>query len=306
MIDVIIPTYKPGGEFVKLIEKLKAQSSKVNKVIIVNTEQKYFESFAMEAGELLENDFIEVHHIEKSEFDHGATRNRGVGFSDAEIFVMMTQDAIPVDEFFIENLIKPLNIKGVAASYARQVANPKSSYIERITREFNYPDISGIKSKKDLDRLGIKTYFCSNVSCAYSRAVFDKLGGFINHTIFNEDMIYAAAMINNGYKIAYTAEAEVYHSHDYTGLQQFKRNVDIGVSQADNPEIFNVLSSEKEGKRMIKLVITRLFKEKQGLKILPYIYVNACKYMGYIIGKNYRKLPGGFVRLCSSNPEYFS
>ena len=57
---------------------------------------------------------------------------------------------------------------------------------------------------------------------------------------------------------------------------------------------------------MIKLVITRLFKEKQGLKILPYIYLNACKYMGYIIGKNYRKLPGEFLRLCSSNPEYFS
>ena len=34
----------------------------------------------------------------------------------------------------------------------------------------------------------------------------------MNHTIFNEDMIYAAGVIQAGYAIAYAADAKVIHS----------------------------------------------------------------------------------------------
>lgn len=67
--------------------------------------------------------------------------------------------------------------------------------VERYGRYFNYPAKSQVKTKKDLSRLGIKTYFASNVCCAYRRDVFEKQGGFISHTIFNEDMIYAAGSL---------------------------------------------------------------------------------------------------------------
>ena len=306
MIDIIIPTYKPGGELVELIEKLKNQTVKPHRIILMNTEESYFQKMLQEQGYVYDEELVEVHHISKDEFDHGNTRNIGVSYSEADIFVMMTQDALPADECFLENLVKPImSDERIASSYARQLAGEGSSIVEQMTREFNYPEESVVKTKDDLGRLGIKTYFCSNVSCAYRKSVFEELGGFVKRAIFNEDMIYAAAVVNAGYAIAYSADARVYHSHNYTAAQQFHRNVDIGVSQADHPEVFEGISSESEGMKMVKLTISRLCRAGQIGKVIPYIYMTGCKYIGFKIGRKYKKLPLGFVKKCSMNPEYF-
>lgn len=101
-------------------------------------------------------------------------------------------------------------------------------------------------------RLGIKTYFCSNVCAAYKRDIFEQLGGFVNHTIFNEDMIYAAGVIQAGYAIAYAADAKVIHSHNYSGWQQFTRNFDLGVSHVQYPAVFDGVPPEGEGMKLVK------------------------------------------------------
>ena len=306
MIDVIIPTYKPGAEFVRVIRGLHNQSVKINRVIIMNTEEAFFKGVAKELQKFIDEGFVEVHHILKQDFDHGNTRREGIAKSKADIFVMMTMDAVPADDKLIENLIRPLSDDKVAASYARQLPKEGASRREQITREFNYPDVSVLKSSKDYDRLGIKTFFCSNVCCAYSRRIYDKLGGFVTRAIFNEDMIYAGQAVKQGYMISYTAEAVVYHSHDYGAIEQFRRNVDLGISQADHPEVFDGFRSETEGVRMVKMVITRLIKGGRWDEVVPYVWISAWKLMGYRMGKSYKKLPLALVKACSTNPDYLS
>ena len=306
MIDVIIPTYKPGAEFVRVIRGLHNQSVKINRVIIMNTEEAFFKGVANDLQKFIDEGFVEVHHILKQDFDHGNTRREGIAKSKADIFVMMTMDAVPADDKLIENLIRPLSDDKVAASYARQLPKEGASRREQITREFNYPDVSVLKSSKDYDRLGIKTFFCSNVCCAYSRRIYDKLGGFVTRAIFNEDMIYAGQAVKQGYMISYTAEAVVYHSHDYGAIEQFRRNVDLGISQADHPEVFDGFRSETEGVRMVKMVITRLIKGGRWYEVVPYVWISAWKLMGYRMGKSYKKLPLALVKACSTNPDYVS
>ena len=306
MIDVIIPTYKPGAEFVRVIRGLHNQSVKINRVIIMNTEEAFFKGVANDLQKFIDEGFVEVHHILKQDFDHGNTRREGIAKSKADIFVMMTMDAVPADDKLIENLIRPLSDDKVAASYARQLPKEGASRREQITREFNYPDVSVLKSSKDYDRLGIKTFFCSNVCCAYSRRIYDKLGGFVTRAIFNEDMIYAGQAVKQGYMISYTAEAVVYHSHDYGAIEQFRRNVDLGISQADHPEVFDGFRSETEGGRMVKMVITRLITGGRWYEVVPYVWISAWKLMGYRMGKSYKKLPLALVKACSTNPDYLS
>ena len=53
--------------------------------------------------------------------------------------------------------------------------------------------------------------------------IYQKMGGFIRKAIFNEDMIYAGRLIQEGYGIAYAADAKVIHSHNYSCMQQFHR-----------------------------------------------------------------------------------
>ncbi|MCH5270848.1 MAG: glycosyltransferase family 2 protein [Lachnospiraceae bacterium] len=304
-VDVIIPVYKPDASLFKLMDSLKAQTVPVHNIILMNTEEKYFQQLV--AGIDFHKSYpnVKVYHLSKKEFDHGGTRRRGVRKSDAEVFLMMTQDAMPGDEHLIEYLLQGLGKENVAVAYARQLPREDCRPIERYLRQFNYPETSGIKSAEDLKDLGIKTYFCSNVCCAYRRDIYEKLGGFIRHTIFNEDMIYAASVIKAGYRIAYMAEAEVIHSHNYTCKQQLHRNFDLGVSQAKHPEVFEGVPSEGEGIRSVKATARYLHKQHLTMQIPYLVLQSASKYMGYLLGKHYRLLPARLVYALSMNKDYW-
>lgn len=304
-VDVIIPVYKPDRGFLTMIEKLQVQTVPVSRIILMNTEQKYLDRLLYGTTLEREHHNITVKHLSKREFDHGRTRNHGVKLSDADVFVMMTQDAIPADDFLIERLLTGLRGEKTAVAYARQLPGKDSSEAERYTRQFNYPEQSRVKTKEDLPELGIKTFFCSNVCAAYRRDVFDSLGGFVNRAIFNEDMLYAAKAVEAGYGIAYVSQAMVYHSHNYTYRQQFRRNFDLGVSQADHPEVFAAYPSESEGIRLVKSTVAHLKKKGMWNKIPGVIIQSGFKYMGYLMGKRYRRLPGRIVKACSSNREYW-
>ncbi|MCM1425623.1 MAG: glycosyltransferase family 2 protein [Eubacterium sp.] len=304
-VDVIIPTYKPERTFLELMDKLAKQTVPIHRIIIMNTEQKYFDRLLYGTSFSKQYKNVLVKHLSKREFDHGRTRNSGVHISDAEAFIMMTQDAVPVNEFMVEELLAGLAQENVAVSYARQLAGDTASMAEKFTRNFNYPDEKMIKTEADIERIGIKTFFCSNVCAAYRRDIFDALGGFIKHTIFNEDMIFAAKAVRAGYGIAYQPGAKVFHSHDYTNMEQFHRNFDLGVSQAEHPEVFAGVPSESEGIKLVKMTIAHLKEENETSQIPGVIIKSGFKYAGYLLGKNYKRLPAKIVVKCSSNKDYW-
>ena len=301
-VDVIIPVYHPGKEFSVLLERLTEQTAVIHRIIAMNTEENYWNKELEQKYPLLE-----VHHLKKSEFDHGGTRAWAAELSDAEIMVFMTQDAVPADRNLIENLVKALEKeKMIAAAYARQLPNEMCSFAERYTRSFNYPEKSYVRTKKDLPLYGIKTFFCSNVCAAYKKEIYQELGGFVRKTIFNEDMIYAGKLIQMGYGIAYAADAKVIHSHNYSCMQQFHRNFDLGVSQAEHPEIFAGVPSEGEGIKLVKKTINYLIQKRKIWLIPGVILQSGCKYAGYLSGKNYRKLPRKMILWCTMNRQYWN
>lgn len=305
-VDVIIPVYRPGQELLSLLEQLQSQTLQPDRIILYNTEEKLFLDFAQKQNLTERFPNVSVFHHTKQEFDHGMTRNRGVSKSQAEIFVMMTMDAVPADSFLLERLVAALlQEEKIAVAYARQLPNETCREIEKYTRSFNYPEVSRIKTAKDEAELGIKTYFCSNVCAAYKRDVFDALGGFIKHTIFNEDMIYAGRAVKQGYAICYAADAKVIHSHNYTNGQQFHRNFDLGVSQTDHPEVFAGLASESEGIKLVLNTQKHLIRTHHMGEIFRLYTSSAAKLLGYKLGRNYQKLPKWLIYRCTMNREYW-
>lgn len=303
-IDVIIPVYRPGKELFALLDAIEAQTLPVNRIILMNTEKSYFDELVRGTDFEARYPNARVYHLARREFDHGGTRHRAVQCSDGDVFVCMTQDAMPVDRHLLERLTARLS-GDVGAAYARQLPGNEASEFERISRSFNYPENSRLKSAADLEALGVKTFFCSNVCAAYRRDVYEELGGFVRHTIFNEDMIYAAGLVRAGYSIAYEAQARVVHAHNYTNLQQLRRNFDLGVSQAEHPEVFAAVRSESEGKRLISAA-WKYLKSKKRLYKFPGFCVQCCfKYTGFLLGKNYARLPRGWVLRLTSNREYW-
>lgn len=306
-VDVIIPTYQPGKKFSRLLKMLELQTCPIGRIIVMNTEKAYWNDRGFEG---IPN--MEVHHLSKKEFDHGATRNRGARYSRADIMVFMTDDAVPADERLIENLVAAFDKRGprgesVIMAYGRQLPDKDCSMAERYTRAFNYPEESCIKTKEDLGRLGIKTFFASNACCAYDREKFWFQGGFVHKAIFNEDMIFAGrAVLQDDYAIAYVAEARVIHSHNYGCAAQFRRNFDLAVSQTDHPELFAGIRSESEGIRLVKQTAAHLVKIRRPWLVPGMVVKSGFKYLGYRMGKCYRMLPKNLVVKCSMNKEYWN
>lgn len=306
-IEVIIPTYKPGNQLEELLGRLEKQTLLPDRIHIVDTRSGDFPEGLETAEQLGESGIpLKVTHIEKENFDHGGTRAMAADMSQADILVFMTQDALPANPYLLQNLCKAFEGEKIGAAYARQLPKKDCRLLERYTRSFNYPKESKIKSQEDLPKLGIKTYFCSNVCAAYRKDVYDSLGGFEERTIFNEDMILAGKIIQSGYRIAYAADAEVFHSHNYSCKQQFKRNFDLAVSQAEHPEIFEEIRSENEGIRLVKTTAGYLFKVRKPWLLSSLFFQSASKYLGYRMGKRYQKLPKWLIRKCTMNREYWS
>ena len=263
LVDVIIPTYRPGPEVRELLRRLLLQTCPVGHILIVNTDETKWDPTVTEG---IPN--AQVFHIAKSAFDHGLARN-------------------------------------IKAAYARQLPKKGCRVIERYQRSFNYPSESRVKRIGDLDELGIKTFFCSNVCACYDRKYHLESGGFAVPSIFNEDMIFAGNAIKAGYAVAYVAEARVLHSHNYTVMEQFHRNFDNGVSQAMHPEIFEEIRSEGEGMKMVKKTVRYLLKKGKGY-LIPYLVIqSACKLFGFSLGKKVNKLPERLIMYCTMSPDFW-
>ena len=301
-VDVIIPTYRSDDKLDKLLKMLYLQTVRPDRVIILHTEE--FEGQEQPLP-VIEGSNITVVPIEKKYFDHGGTRKYGASLSKADIILFMTQDAVPADDLLIEKLLEPYEDPWVAATYARQLPDEKANLLERYTRYFNYPKHSRVKSHEDLEELGIKTFFCSDVCASYRNAVYQEIGGFVDKTIFNEDMIMAAAMIKKGCQVVYMAEAKVIHSHKYSYVQQFTRNFDLGVSHNQYVEVFHGVKSESEGLELVKKTLCYLLEKKKFHLIPELIISSGFKFVGYQMGKRYDIFSKDFVIRCSMNKDYW-
>ena len=97
---------------------------------------------------------MEVHHLTKEEFDHGGTRNLAAWYSESDIMIFMTDDAVPQDEHLIEESVKGSGSEGTGgrdggggfmqSSFRQRTAIPLSA----TPAHFNYSDTSMIKTKK--------------------------------------------------------------------------------------------------------------------------------------------------------------
>lgn len=302
-VAVLIPTYRPDKKFSRLLQMLQQQTHPVKQIIIMNTEKSLWNEGGYDGipG-------MEVHHVTKAEFDHGGTRKKGMHYVRTDVCVCMTQDAVPADNELIENLVRAIYQESeypIAAAYARQLPDKECHIIEQYTRAFNYPEENRVKTIADLPKLGIKTYFCSNVCAAYQMEIYNRLDGFVDSAIFNEDMLYAAQVIDAGYGIAYAADAKVIHSHNYSFRQQLRRNFDLAVSQAEHPEVFADVPSEGEGIRMVKQTMRYLRDSKKAYLIPELVMQSGSKYLGYQLGKHYKLLPMALVRKLTMNQAYW-
>lgn len=278
--SVVIPTLNAGSEIKRLLLSLRAQTLEPSEVLVVDSSSD--DDTVEQAGRV---EGVRVMTIPRCEFNHGGTRHLAFLQTSGDIVCFLTQDAIPVDESYLANLVRPIvSNERVALSSGRQLPKPDARRFEQLVRGFNYPAISHVRGIEDLRRFGIKTFFASDVCSAYLREAYLSCGGFPALET-NEDMYMAARLIREGWLVAYAADAEVLHSHNLTPRQQYERNRAVGRFMEQNEQLLSCSSEIGEGGRLVKDVSSTLLKEGSILELLAFAVDCAARFAGNRAGR---------------------
>lgn len=300
-IQVIIPIYKPDHKLIELLKKIKEQSIEDIPLLIIDSGSN--DEYKSE----IKNMNCLVKKIDVKTFNHGGTRQMGADmFPDKDIYIFLTQDAILANEKSIENIVKVFDNFNIGCAYGRQLPHKDANLFSSYARLFNYKDKSYIYSINDKEKYGIKTAFNSNSFAAYRRKALNEIGGFPIDTILSEDMYVAAKMLLNKWSVAYCSDAMVYHSHNYTIWQEFKRYFDIGVFYSRESWIKDTFGgAEGEGKKYIISEFKYLIKRNIVL-IFPMIIRDIMKFFGFRLGMKERFINKHIKRKISMTKNFWN
>lgn len=296
--SIIIPTLNAEHSLELLVSTLRAQSTPPEEIIVIDS------SSMDETPRLAKGLGCTLMTIPRPKFSHGGTRNEAAMHAKGDVLVFLTQDALPVDTRFLEQLLRPMR-QGIAAAYARQVPYPSARPTEVFARTFNYPSQSCIRTKSTAKDLGIRAYFFSNVASAVRKDVFMAHGMFPDDVIMNEDMLFCAKLIENGHSVMYAADAMVFHSHNYGAVQTFQRYFDIGLFYAHNMTDKGEMNIKSAGSNYAKSLLTHLFRQRLFSDI-PFFIVETCaKFLGFHSGRLESRIPTFLKKRMSLHKGYW-
>lgn len=300
MVSVIIPIYNGAVRIERVLSILK-KSSFVSEVIIIDS------GSTDDSVKIAAAYGAVVIETEKNSFNHGGSRTLAGKKACGDILVYMAQDAVPVNEHSIAKLVRPLlEDKEVGAVYGRQLPHNDATPFATHLRYFNYPSTSVVKSLKDKVTLRIKTPFMSNSFAAYKKSALEEIGWFKEKIIMAEDVFVGAKLLMARHKIAYAADALVYHSHNYTVFEEFKRYFDIGVFHRMECWLLDEFGkAEGEGLRYFKSELKYLQKNRQFHLIPESILRIGLKFVAYKLGYNHKWLPEWFIKKCSMHTNFW-
>jgi len=223
-ISVVIPTKNAGSEFRERLEKIYMQNVSDIEIIIIDSGST---DGTVETAEDFADEIIKT---EPDKFHHGKTRNLGAEKSTGEIIVFTVQDATPVNQEWLSNLVSPI-LDGVAdVTYGNQVAYPEAKPPDKFFYKYLYPDNSIKLSEKNTESKSefyLDNIFLSDVCSAISRDVWNNFQ-FRDSVAMSEDKDFAYRVASEGYTINYCPDAKVFHSHNYSFRSLFRRRYKDG------------------------------------------------------------------------------
>jgi rhamnosyltransferase len=226
---VLIPSKNGGAIFEKVLARVVAQRTPWP-----------FEILVIDSGSI-DNTIeacrkysqVRLHTIQPNEFGHGKTRNLGVEMARGEFVALITQDALPASEHWLEELVSVIERDpSIAGVFGRHIAYPDANPFTTHEIELHFAgfDAWQVVHLDDPERYardqGYRQvlHFFSDNNALIRRSVWQVLP--YPEVDFAEDQIWAQKIIEAGYKKAYARDAVVVHSHNYGLFERLQRSFD--------------------------------------------------------------------------------
>ncbi len=205
--SIIIRAYNEEKHIGRLLEGIRQQTVKDVEIILVD-------SGSTDSTVAVAESFgARVVRIPSAEFTFGRSLNFGVREATRELVVIASAHVYPVYPDWLETLLRPFEDEKVALTYGKQRGPESAKYSEQQIYHQWYPDVS--KPRQE-------TAFCNNANAAIRRSLWE-VHPYDETLTGLEDLAWAKWAKDQGYAIAYAAEAEIVHVHDETPRGVFNR-----------------------------------------------------------------------------------
>jgi glycosyltransferase involved in cell wall biosynthesis len=193
---------------------------------------------------------LRVRGIHQVEFDHGDTRNLLAAWSEGDLLVYLTQDAIPAGPDWLADLARNFEDPLVAAATCRNVPRPDADVL---TKLFSADDPGYAEGRRETRLPPAAEYDqhtphakrllfgFNDVASAVRRAAWRRHP--FPRTWFGEDVLMARGLLEAGWTVVYDDRAVVEHSHDYDAAETRARAVVDGRFNAEWLDRLAVASS---------------------------------------------------------------
>jgi rhamnosyltransferase len=162
----------------------------------------------------------------------------------------------------------------------------KGNVFEFFARKQNYRAVDQLYSKSDIKEHGIDTIFTSDAFAIYDLEKLNAVDYFGKSGNVSEDMFAAHKLIQQNYSIGYSSEAKVFHTHNYSIKEEYRRYVPIGLFYGQH-DVW-ISSYGKTNQKGIKLALNEikfLIQQKKIYLIPISIFRNGAKFIGFRVGK---------------------
>ncbi len=233
--SVIVPTYNAGPEFESVLKMLVSQKTDWPYEVVVVDSGSTDETVSI----IKKFNKVKLHTISNSEFQHGRTRNLAISLTNGEFIAVITQDALPVDRFWLKNLIAAFDKSNeIAGVFGRHLPYPDATEFVKndINCHFDFynslPHVVSFKRglptfiSKNSEQWQQFIHFFSDNNACLRRSVWEKIP--YPEISWGEDQTWAWEILKHGFEKAYAHEAAVYHSHTLTYQQQLKVSIEEG------------------------------------------------------------------------------
>ena len=206
-VSIVIPTYNGGDRLRDCLERhLEAADCEV-----VRADLRRLRLLTNRIWKTMSDFGARLIPIDKAEFDHGLTRDRGAAAARGRVLVFLNQDAIPADQGWLEALTQPLFETAQYAAVQGAIRElPQAAdrfYWDSCGDRFYFTR----ESERWLERFfGIGF---STVNAAIRREVWEEIP--FGEAPIMEDKLWQRRAVERGASISYQEDAAVFHSHDY-------------------------------------------------------------------------------------------
>ena len=205
--SIVIRAYNEEKHISRLLEGIQHQTANDVEVILVDS------GSSDSTVSIAESFGAKIVHIPPQEFTFGRSLNLGIQAALSEFIVIASAHVYPVYPDWFATLLHPFEDHEVALAYGKQRAPESAKFSEQQIFHQWYPDIS--KPRQE-------TAFCNNANSAIRRSLWERHP--YDETLTGlEDLAWAKWAKEQGYDIAYMAEAEIIHVHNETPRAVFNR-----------------------------------------------------------------------------------